>query len=472
MRDLTARLREIVRRETARSPAGEATAARGNEEQGTTAVPASPTRELTYVPDPHLSEPCGPIADALGGTNVDAAGACVMIERRYDGTRSHGRRRLDACVPVATAPIGVFDPRVTTAAGWWRKAVFFDIETTGLSGGAGTLAFLVGCGWFDAEGFVVRQFFLAGPAGEKPMLDALRDVFADSTLLVTYNGRTFDVPFMETRWAFHWSSAPTDGLLHFDMLPPARRLWSRRGQLSTKPGAGPTAESDGCSLTALERRVLGFHRQDDVPGFEIPARYFHFLRSGDAAAIEGVLEHNRHDLVSLAVMMAHALWLVEEGPEACRDPGEQIALGRLYERVLRAEDAVRAYEIAAACGDGPTAAHALARTALLRRRQRRFDDAAEAWQRIVDLSPRDRRRSAPLVRRAVEALAIHHEHRVRDLDSARRYADELSASATGRERDEIDRRLQRLERKMQRQGLQVSPAAQTLQYELDETSGE
>lgn len=463
MRDLTARLREIVRRETSPAPAGEATAGARSEERGTDALPASATRELTYVPDPNLAEPCGPIADALGGTNVDAAGACVMIERRYDGTRSHGRRRLDACVPAATAPIGVFDPRVTAAADWWRKAVFFDIETTGLSGGAGTLAFLVGCGWFDADDFVVRQFFLAGPAGEKPMLDALRDVFADSTLLVTYNGRTFDVPFMETRWAFHRSSAPTDDLLHFDMLPPARRLWSRRGQLIAEPGAGPVAESDGCSLTALERRVLGFHRHNDVPGFEIPARYFHFLRSGDARTIEGVLEHNRHDLVSLAVMMSHALWLVEEGPDACRDPGEQIALGRLYERVLRTEDAVRAYAMAAACGDGVTAAHALARTAVLRRRQRRFDEAAVAWQRIVELPTRDRRRCAPLVRRAVEALAIHHEHRVRDLDSARRYADELSAGAGDRDRAAVEHRLQRIERKRQQSS---TTATSPLRYDL------
>jgi hypothetical protein len=228
----------------------------------------------------------------------------------------------------------------------------------------------------------------------------------------------------------------------------------------------PRGESDGCSLAALERRVLGFHRHDDVPGFEIPARYFHFLRSGEARAIEGVLDHNRHDLLSLAVIMSHALWLAGEGPDACREPGEQIALGRLYERALRADDAVRAYERAAACGDGVTAAHALARMAVLCRRQRRFEDAAAAWQRIVDLPARERRHCAPLVRRAIEALAIHHEHRVRDLDSARRYAGELGASAIGREREEADRRLRRLERKIERQAV-VSPVP-SLQYDLDD----
>ena len=82
--------------------------------------------------------------------------------------------------------------------------VYFDIETTGLSGGAGTVAFLVGCGWFEPDGdFTVRQFFMAGPSGEKPMLQAIARVFDEASLIVTFNGRTFDVPFMETRWALH-----------------------------------------------------------------------------------------------------------------------------------------------------------------------------------------------------------------------------------------------------------------------------
>ncbi len=443
MRDLTSRLREIVRRETA------AVAARSPIDAG--GVDSAAPRELTYIPDPDASGPRGSVAAELGGVYVVGAGASVMIERRYDATLSHGRRRIDACVPEAAAPIQLFDPRVSQVSNWWRRIVFFDIETTGLSGGAGTIAFLAGCGWFDADGFTVRQFFLAGPAGERPMLDALGDVFTDATLLVTYNGRTFDVPFMETRWAFHRSAAPTDGLPHFDMLPPARRLWSRRGQPASE---WASTDADGCSLGALERRVLGFHRHGDVPGFEIPARYFHFLRSGDARSIEGVLDHNRHDLLSLAVIMSQALWLAEEGPEACRDGGEQVALGRIYERADRVEDAVRAYELAASAGEPTTSAHAWARLAVLLRRQKRYDDAAAAWQSIVDLPARDRQHCAVLVRRAVEALAIHHEHRARDLELARQFAGQLSVSAIGREREDVARRLRRIDRKLE---LQISP---------------
>ena len=410
MRDLTSRLREIVRRESASKLS---TSGLGEGQAGGTGRPALP-RELTYIPDPEAPGPRVGIAAALGGVNVDDAGACVMVERRYDGSRSHGRHRIESCVPCADAPIHLFDSRVQAVEGWFRRTVYFDIETTGLSGGAGTVAFLAGCGWFDGGDFIVRQFLLVGPSGEKPMLRALTDVFGDASLLVSFNGKSFDVPFMETRWAFHRSSPPTDDLPHFDMLPPARRLWSRRG-LTVAEGVGwSEPESEGCSLTALERRVLGFHRQDDVPGFEIPARYFHFLRTGDARAIEGVVDHNRHDIVSLAVVMSHALWLLREGPDACREPGELMGLGRIYERADRAGDAVGAYS-------GP-------RPATMRwwprmhsgglvccsggRNGTRRLRLPGSGSSIYPLG--DRRRCAPIVRRAVEALAIHHEHRARD----------------------------------------------------------
>ncbi len=364
---------------------------------------------------------------------------------RYDGDRSHGRRRIEHFRPDEGRPIELFDPRVRDVPDWARRVVFFDIETTGLSGGAGTLAFLAGCGWFDDDGaFCVRQFFLAGPSGEKPMLQALARVFDEASLLVTFNGRTFDVPFMETRWAFHRTAAPTDDLPHFDMLPPARRLWGRRDL------ARPDAE--GCNLTALERRVLGFHRHGDVPGFEIPARYFQFLRTGETSLITGILDHNRHDLLSLAAVMSHALWLAQEGPAACREPAEQLALGQVYERTGRLDDAAAAYEMAVAMGEAEVKRSAFARLALMHRRARRYDDAARAWQAILDLVPGSRVRLTSLEREAVEALAIHHEHRARDLHRARAYAETLGAGADGRTRAETERRLQRLARKLEGRG--------------------
>ena len=125
-----------------------------------------------------------------------------------------------------------------------------------------------------------------------------------------------------------------------------------------------------------------------MSGFEIPARYFQFLRSGETSLIEGVLEHNRHDLVSLAAVMSHALWMVHEGPQACREPAEQLAVGQVYERAGLIDRAVEAYGMAIALGDADVQRPALARLALMHRRAARYDEAAVAWQQILDLVPR------------------------------------------------------------------------------------
>jgi len=444
MRDLTSRLRAIVRTPLPDRPR------------------ADTPRELTYVPDVgyDTSDPDA-AAEVLGGEVVgEAGGRYVTVERFWDGGAWHGRQRVESFVLREDAPVGLYDPRLKGVSGdtpLMSRPVFFDIETTGLAGGAGTLAFLVGCGWFEDGGFRVRQFFLAGPAGERAMLDALARIFRDASLLVTYNGRTFDVPTMDVRWAFHRLTSPADAVPHFDMLPPARRLWGRTsgrgGRTSVRPRGGTTPSFGGttsCTLTALERSQLGFHRVGDVPGFEIPTRYFQYLRTGDALAIEDVLEHNRLDLISLAAVTARALELAADGPDACREPTEQLALGRLYERAGQRDRALAAYERAASGIDEDVRAHALVRTAVLLRRQGRHGEAARAWSGVIEGAD-ERGGLSSLEQQAIEALAIHHEHRVRDLERARRYAERLLAAGIAG----VGHRLDRLDRKLGR-GLDTS----------------
>jgi hypothetical protein len=405
MRDLTSKLRAIVR----------------------TPVPARreapPVRELTYEPDLGFggSPDAEATADRLGGTVTDGVGGrFVSVDRTWDGHDWHGQHRVSSFRLAPDAPVAMLDPRLA-ADGLLRKPVFFDIETTGLSGGAGTIAFLVGCGWFEDDGFRVRQFFLTGPAGEPALLDALAEVFRDASMLVTYNGRTFDIPTMELRWAFHRKASGADDVPHFDMLPPARRFWGR-------VGTGRQAEDgSSCSLTSLERSQLGFHRIGDVPGFEIPVRYFHYLRTGDAAAVEDVLQHNRLDLISLAAVASRALQLVAD------------------------DRALQAFELAARGRDLDVRAHALARVAVLLRRLERYDEAASAWEEVLNGRRRGLVGMSPLERRAAEALAIHHEHRARDLETARRYAEQLRG-ASGRQAADLQHRLERLERKLKRAG--------------------
>jgi hypothetical protein len=392
--DLTSRLRSIVR------PAN------------------APPRELTYEPDTGRYEATldlDRVAAVLGGRTVtNGFGRALVVERRYEPDRFHGARRVGDCAVADGDALRLLDPALAPPDAPGDRTLFVDLETTGLSGGAGTVAFLVGCGWFDMGAFQVRQFLLTSYASERALLAAVADCFADATLLVTYNGKTFDVPVMETRWLFHRIPPPLDAVRHFDMLHPARRLWR------------PRAPNDdgGCRLGTLERVLCGVTRVGDVPGMEIPARYFRFLRSGDARPLEPVLEHNRLDLISLAAVTAHAVELAQEGSARCRDAAEALALGKVFERAGCGHRASACYERAiddrGASVD--VAAEALYRLGLRFRRDRRFADAADIWRRILALTARRSELVEALQRFAIEALAIHHEHRDKDYEGAKELA--------------------------------------------------
>jgi uncharacterized protein YprB with RNaseH-like and TPR domain len=407
-------------------------------------------RELTYEPDTGRYEATidvDRIADVLGGHVIENRyGRALVVERRYESDRFHGRRRVGECEVEDGELLRLLDPGLPAAdgtGGAGKKTLFVDLETTGLSGGAGTVAFLVGVGWFDLGAFQVRQFLLTSYASERALLCAVAESFDAAELLVTYNGKTFDVPVMETRWAFHRMRMPLESVRHFDVLHPARRLWRGR--------EGATAEDAGCRLGTLERVLCGVTRVGDVPGMEIPTRYFRFLRSGDARPLEPVLEHNRLDLISLAAVAAHAVELVGQGLARCRDAAEALALGRVYERVDHVDRALACYAHAAAERGAPAdvAGEALYRLGVRLRRDRRFADAADAWRRILELSGRSTVMRT-LHRYATEALAVHHEHREKDYEGARELAltllDPLNDETF--ERDRARHRLARLERKI------------------------
>ena len=417
--------------------------------------PAS-RRELTYEPDTGRFEGAidlQRIAEILGGRPVETTfGKCLAIDRRYESDRWHGDVQIGSCDLDDCEDLRLLDPSLTLRERSGPRTLFIDLETTGISGGAGTVAFLVGCGYFDLGAFQVRQFLLTSYASERALLSAVTEFFGGTDLIVTYNGKTFDVPVMETRWSFHRLPMPdfSQEVPHFDMLHPARRLWSSR--LGTDDGNG----ASGCRLTTLERDVLGFRRIGDVQGFEIPGRFFQFLRTGDPRPLEPVLEHNRLDLVSLAAVTGHALRLARGGDEACRDESEALALGRVLERARVPDRAEACYRRAAASSCVEVKGEALYRLGLRCRRDRRFDEAAVAWREIVTLteSASCRRRVGmnQLRQFALEALAIHQEHRERDLDAARELAlfaltDEDAPASRA---DGMRHRLARLDRKLAR----------------------
>jgi hypothetical protein len=382
------------------------------------------------VPTPDQAEAA---ADVLGGQWFEhGAHRFLIVDRSYAPGHRHGSMSIGDALP--------------SGSGWSRFSLlgghddgtplFVDLETTGLAGGAGTYAFLVGCGWFDRGRFRLRQFFLSSFSAERALLEALTDVARRASTLVTYNGKTFDLPLIETRYALHRLGTPLTDLPHVDMLHHARRLWRDR--------------EDGHRLGALEGSVLGHDREGDVPGFDIPARYFRYVHTGDARPLEAVLEHNRQDLISLALLTARAAQLLDEGAAGASTGSEALGVGRLFERSGQCDEALACFRRAEELGSVEVRADALKAAAVLLRRLRRYEQAAEAWQRLLDME----KCPSHLGREAAEALAIHHEHRLRNLLSARRLAVRSLHGETGHARRQAtEHRLARLDRKLSEAGI-------------------
>ena len=390
-------------------------------------------------------------ADVFDGDIVQTpSGACVVVDRFYPADHCHGLARIGD-VPgralAAQEELSLIGGEPEPLDREPRALLFVDLETTGLAGGAGTYAFLVGCAYFEPHGFRIRQYFLPGYQHERPLLDAVEGLVRASAGLVSYNGKSFDMPVLETRYQFNRLVPPFEGMAHVDMLHVARRFWRAA---PAGPGAWP--DTDSCRLGALERILFGVRRVGDVGGFEIPSRYFDFMRTGNAVPLLPVLEHNRLDLLSLAMMTARALHVLRLAPEGCTSARESLAAGRLLDRAGRGEPAMRCFEDAVERARherggeaGLVRAEALHALALRMRRQGRYDDAAVRWHALVG-----ERRSSPAVRReALEALAIHYEHRQKDLDEARRFAALSLAERVGTSGMEAGRhRVARLDRKL------------------------
>jgi len=187
---------------------------------------------------------------------------------------------------------------------------YLDTETTGLATTSGTYAFLTGLGYVDGEDFRVDQLFMRDYAEEPAYLWLLAERLAKFTGVVTYNGRSFDIPLLQARFITNRVFDPPIPSNHLDMLGPARRLWRTRGV--------------GCRLTELESEVLGFRRQGDVPGHLIPDIYFRAVRSGDATPLQAVFYHNKEDVLSLAGLTSEAARLVDPEDTCGTEIGEDL----------------------------------------------------------------------------------------------------------------------------------------------------
>jgi uncharacterized protein len=226
---------------------------------------------------------------ASGEVVENEYGCHFRMEKLYESHKRHGSADIGA---LADLPANLLDGLsectmpVVTPERW----AFLDTETTGLAGGAGTYAFLIGVGRITRQGFSIRQFFMREYAEEKSLLAALAEHLNEFDVLITYNGKAYDQPLLETRYRMMRQKPPFSRLAHLDLLHGARRIWKLR--------------YENCRLSFLESQVLGVERQGDLPGELIPYVYFEYLRSGEALRLVPIFHHNAIDILTLGCLAA------------------------------------------------------------------------------------------------------------------------------------------------------------------------
>jgi len=324
-------------------------------------------------------------------------GSYFCVDRYFPLEHRHGRIELDRLLRIPRESFSVLARGSDGAEIDLERALFLDTETTGLAGGSGTYAFLIGLGFVEDGAFVLRQLFMRHYREEAAMLRALVELASRFELLVTYNGKSFDAPLLETRYVLNRQEFPFEEKLHFDLLHPARSLWKAR--------------FESCRLVELEQWLLGFERENDVPGHLIADIYFRFVRTGDAAQLPYVFEHNAHDVLSLAALTVSASDMLDE-ENTPDNPIDDFSLGRLFQRVENEERSILHYERAVDSGlEGTARRRSLQGLAELHKRRGEIEKARELWE---ELSSEGGLESVL----ALHELAMHREHREKDYVSA------------------------------------------------------
>ncbi len=340
------------------------------------------------------------LEELVPGRNLKTIfGEIFSLNHAYPEDRQHGHLPL----------------KPLTSHDWlahWAKApatpaleslIFLDTETTGLSGGTGTMPFMIGAGRFIENQFVVEQFFVRNPAEETAQLAALSEFVEGVEGIVTYNGKSFDLPIINTRYIMQRLSNPFTTATHFDLLPFTRRIWkSRLGQ---------------CNLGNIETQVLGFHReQADIPGYLVPDFYREYLFTGDATHMPGIFYHNEIDVLSLSALFSWLAAILEDpSDDRFTDPGDLISVGRVLEILEREQmaDQVYASDRLQQLPDTDRQKSLLLR-ARLQKRKGNLEEASILWQKAA---------SAGSLEALIE-LAKYYEHQSREFEKAMRCTDQ------------------------------------------------
>jgi uncharacterized protein len=236
-----------------------------------------------------------PIESILPGEIVhNQYGNCFILQKSYTPEQLHGNVDLQTRQEIGI--IATYSKLPHLSGFSTEKLVFLDTETTGLSPSAGTYAFQIGLCQNSAQGIHFYSLLSRSPSEERAMLAEMIKILDSASAIVTFNGKSFDIPLLESRLAYHGISSPFRTLGHIDLLPLARRLWK-----NTLPSR---------SLSHIEMAILGVARsEEEVPGYLIPQLYYDYLKSGDARPLVGVIYHNEMDVISMVALLNYLISL-------------------------------------------------------------------------------------------------------------------------------------------------------------------
>ena len=396
----------------------------------------------THLAPPKPESHYGIDSVVAGAFRPTQLGDVFVAQQTYPPEYRHGLSSLLSAFPFSVVSQWARDMRISDLD--LSEFAFLDTETSGLSGGTGTYAFLVGVARFVDGEFRLQQFFMRDPAEEPALLEGLANFLAPCKALITFNGKSFDAPLLTTRYSLHRIPVPYKNYSHLDLLPLARRLW--RDRLPSR------------ALKYLEENILGLARStDEVPGYEIPWLYFDYLRTGDARPLGGVFYHNAMDVVAMAALLSHINNMLETPYDGHVQHGlDFIALAKLFEDLGRWDEAARLFERGLEWNPSTVEAKqgltesdfglAVKRLSILQKKRGDLNEAIRLWKAAAERGHLY----------AFVELAKHYEHKLRDIKTALKWtrsamvcAQEMEMPAYMRKHwlDEIARRLERLERK-------------------------
>ncbi len=328
-------------------------------------------------------------------------GKFYLVSRRFPSTHTHGTAELGALCArsLESARFIVKNPEAHLISA--QDLLFLDTETTGLSGGVGTMAFLIGFGYFQGQDFIVEQLFVRHFREERAALAYFLRRVSQFSALVTYNGKSFDWPLLLNRFVLNRFAPPQNLKNHLDLLYLSRRLWRRI--------------LGDCTLANIENQILNVRRTGDVPGYLVPQIYFEFLRTRDARELQKVFYHNRMDILSLAALLDFQMDILDGHLDGkTLDP---VSLGKLFvemEEIDRGQAVLEMHK--QENGNARFSEEIALLLARLHKRNGNWKQAVQLWKNVL--------REGRFQVEPYEELAKFYEHHVRDNKKALHFTNE------------------------------------------------